>query len=60
MEYAVGLIYVSNFFKNGSKEAATEMIENIKLEFIELLKETDWLDEESRKLALAKVFYFYS
>lgn len=31
------------------------MIENIRLEFIQILRETDWLDDESRTLALAKV-----
>ena len=32
------------------------MIENIRQEFIQILKESDWLDDESRNLALAKVF----
>lgn len=34
---------------------ATEMIENIRVEFMQILRETEWLDEQSRELALAKV-----
>ena len=34
---------------------STEMIENIRQEFAQILKETDWMDEESRALALSKV-----
>lgn len=33
------------------------MIENIRVEFMQVLKETDWLDEQSRKLALEKVIF---
>jgi hypothetical protein len=31
------------------------MIENIRHEFKEILRETDWLDDMSQKLALLKV-----
>lgn len=31
------------------------MIENIRVEFMQILKEADWLDEESRNKALEKV-----
>ena len=58
MEYATGRLYVSKYFNNYSKEAASDMIENILEEFIEILKETDWLDDESKALALAKVIFF--
>ncbi len=34
------------------------MIDNIRKEFIQILKETDWLDDESRSLALAKVYNY--
>lgn len=34
------------------------MIENIRVEFMQILRETDWLDDQSRNLALAKVLYF--
>jgi hypothetical protein len=36
------------------------MIENIRQEFIQLLKEADWLDDESRIAAIEKVSLFYS
>jgi membrane metallo-endopeptidase-like protein 1 len=36
------------------KLQAHEMIENIRSEFVNILNETDWLDQESRRLALDK------
>ncbi|CAF0711928.1 unnamed protein product [Brachionus calyciflorus] len=54
MEFAVGRLYVMKHFNNYSKQAATEMIENIRIEFTQILRETEWLDDESRALALAK------
>ncbi|RNA08869.1 membrane metallo-endopeptidase-like 1, partial [Brachionus plicatilis] len=54
MEFAVGRLYVMRYFNNHSKQAASEMIENIRVEFMQILRETDWLDDQSRNLALAK------
>ena len=31
------------------------MIEKIRQEFIQIIKESDWMDKESKELALAKV-----
>jgi hypothetical protein len=36
------------------------MIENIRQEFVQILKESDWLDNQSKQKALAKVIYNYS
>ncbi len=55
MEYAVGRMYVSNYFNSESKRAATEMILNIQNEFRLNLKKVDWMDNESKKAALDKV-----
>lgn len=38
---------------------AREMIENIRQEFIQILKESDWLDDQSKEKAIAKVIYQY-
>jgi membrane metallo-endopeptidase-like protein 1 len=55
MEYAVGRMYVSNYFNSESKKAATEMILNIQNEFKLNLKKVDWMDAESKKAALDKL-----
>jgi len=46
---------VEFYLKHEFKKKATEMIESIRQEFIQLLKEADWLDEESRIAAIEKV-----
>ena len=59
MDFAVGRMYVLKHFANNSKKAASEIIENLRKEFILILKEIDWLDDESRALAIDKVKYIY-
>ncbi|CAF0711916.1 unnamed protein product [Brachionus calyciflorus] len=54
MEYAVGRLYVENFFNHDSKKASFEMIKNIQNEFKIMLNEYDWMDRVSRKAALEK------
>jgi predicted metalloendopeptidase len=55
LEYAVGRMYVSNYFNSESKKAATDMILNIQNEFKLNLKKVDWMDAESKKAALDKL-----
>ena len=55
MEYVVGRMFVQKYFDSNSKKLATEMIVNIKNEFTRMLKEVDWMDDESRSSALDKV-----
>lgn len=57
MEYAVGRMYVEKYFDEDSKNAATEMILNIKLEMNKILKEIDWMDEDSKLNVLKKAEY---
>ncbi|CAF0711924.1 unnamed protein product [Brachionus calyciflorus] len=54
MEYAVGRLYIENYFNNASKAAATDMILNIQNEFKEMLNELDWMDEKSKQIAIEK------
>ncbi len=60
MEYAVGRLYVMDNFDKRSKEDATQMVDVIRNEFIQILQEADWLDEKSKNLALDKALYIES
>ena len=60
MEYAVGRLYVANYFNGDSKSAATNMILNIQNEFKRSLKRIEWMENESKKAALEKVIIFIS
>ena len=57
----ISFVYLSQkqFISNLIRKS-TEMIENIRQEFIHILRESDWLDDESRELAIAKVFFSYT
>jgi predicted metalloendopeptidase len=59
MEYAAGRLYVSKFFNNESREAATEMIDYIRNEFKTILENNDWMDNSSKDKALDKVCNFF-
>ncbi|XP_064459622.1 neprilysin-1-like [Ornithodoros turicata] len=54
MGMAVGALFIKDNFDPRSKETATEMIHNIREAFNELLKENDWMDVETRKVAEEK------
>lgn len=51
---SVGAMYVRKYFKEDAKKNAVEMVADIREEFTEILKEVDWMDEETRKSALDK------
>ena len=51
---AVGSLYVSKYFQKKSKEAAEEMVTEIRREFIKILGEVEWMDDSTRKSAKAK------
>ncbi len=57
MSYAVGRLYVEKNFDEKSKKAAFEMIENIRAEFISMLKDNNWMDTESKQKAKEKAEY---
>merc|ERR1719402_831160 len=51
---ATSAMYVKKHFGNEAKKIMQGMVENILNEFVILLNEIDWLDEETRKKALEK------
>lgn len=52
---AVGKLYVEDSLKNGSREDAEEMIDDITAAFIEILNfETEWMDDEAKMFAREK------
>ncbi|KAH7956781.1 hypothetical protein HPB52_012724 [Rhipicephalus sanguineus] len=54
MGMAVGALFIRDNFDPHSKETALEMIHNIREAFNELLKENNWMDAETRKVAEEK------
>ncbi|KAH6933321.1 hypothetical protein HPB50_014335 [Hyalomma asiaticum] len=54
MGMAVGALFIRDNFDPHSKETALEMIHNIREAFNELLKENDWMDTETRRVAEEK------
>lgn len=52
---AVGALYVRKHFKEDSKAAALDMVNNIKKELQDILKTVPWMDKTTRKSALAKL-----
>ncbi|XP_011866367.1 PREDICTED: membrane metallo-endopeptidase-like 1 isoform X1 [Vollenhovia emeryi] len=54
MGISVGSMYVRKYFKEDAKNAALEMVDDIRQEFIKILKKVDWMDEKTRANALEK------
>jgi neprilysin len=52
--HAFGALYVRKHFKEDAKKIALDMVNNIKSEFKEILKEIDWMDPETKKGANEK------
>ena len=51
---AVGALYVQKYFKQDSKQAALEMVADIRLEFNRILEEIDWMDGVTKNKARQK------
>lgn len=51
---SVGALYIRKYFTEESKNAALELVNNIRDEFVELLHQISWMDEETRKTAIVK------
>jgi neprilysin len=51
---ATSALYVKHFFKKESKDIAIELVNRIRKEFEITLKNTDWMDEQTRMAALKK------
>lgn len=48
LPYAVGVIYVENYFKHQEKQEVLKMYYNIKDEFSNVLKESLWMDDKMK------------
>ncbi|RZC41734.1 membrane metallo-endopeptidase-like 1, partial [Asbolus verrucosus] len=51
---ASGALYIKHFFKREAKQTMLELVDNIKHQFIEILKTVDWMDDVTRQHALEK------
>ncbi|XP_059488680.1 neprilysin-2 isoform X2 [Neocloeon triangulifer] len=54
LSIAVGSQYVKRYFKEEAKKNSQDMVEDIRAEFIKILKTIDWMDDETRVNALEK------
>ncbi|XP_058117958.1 neprilysin-2-like [Anopheles ziemanni] len=52
---AVSALYIRKYFREESKRAALDMVNDIKSEFVNILKKVDWMDDVTRESALEKV-----
>lgn len=63
MIYTSSAIYVQKHFQKSDREAALEMIKDLRESFKEMLQINDWMEEETKKYAIEKVniniFYTY-
>ncbi|KAG9509324.1 Neprilysin-2 [Fragariocoptes setiger] len=51
---ALSSLYVRNYFKSNSKEMALDMVNYIRREFVKILNEVDWMDDETKQEARDK------
>ncbi|KAJ8679540.1 hypothetical protein QAD02_015327 [Eretmocerus hayati] len=51
---AVGALFIRDNFDHESKETALEMIHTLREAFNELLRENDWMDDDTKKVAKEK------
>lgn len=51
---AVGALFVRRDFNEKTKQEASEMVEEIRSEFIDVLSKVSWIDEQTRKKAIKK------
>ncbi|XP_031626240.1 neprilysin-2-like isoform X3 [Contarinia nasturtii] len=51
---AVGALYVRKYFNEKSKQHALEIVDNIRSSFIDMLHKVQWMDETTKKAAIAK------
>lgn len=51
---ATSALYVKNFFKKESRDAAWEIVNSIRNEFENTLNVTEWMDDDTRMKALEK------
>jgi membrane metallo-endopeptidase-like protein 1 len=54
LSIATSALYVKNFFKKESRDAAWEIVDMVRDEFENTLNVTEWMDDETRTKALEK------
>ncbi|PSN30408.1 Neprilysin-11 [Blattella germanica] len=54
LSFAVGYSYVSRFFDNKAKNSALQMVENIRTQFSDSIREVEWMDPDTQKVAQDK------
>ncbi|XP_066597327.1 neprilysin-2 isoform X2 [Prorops nasuta] len=54
LSISVGALYVRKYFNEEAKKNALEMVGDIRQQFTKILKQVEWMDEETKKSALAK------
>lgn len=52
---AVGALYIRKYFKPEAKQTAAQMVEQIRIEFKDFLKENKWMDAKTKLAASNKV-----
>lgn len=55
MPACVGAMYVRKYFHSDTKAAVLDMVNRIRDEFELILKEVTWMDEKTRRIAVAKL-----
>uniref|UniRef100_A0A915L194 Uncharacterized protein n=1 Tax=Romanomermis culicivorax TaxID=13658 RepID=A0A915L194_ROMCU len=53
-DMAVGALYVKQHFKHEDKEEALSMIKHLQTAFRQLVSKLDWMDEQTKKVAIEK------
>lgn len=51
---SVGALYVRKYFSRESKEAAVELVNNIRSEFVDILHGLSWMDDQTKAAAIEK------
>lgn len=50
----MGALYIRKYFNDESKRVATEMVDDIRSAFIDVLNNVTWMDEKTRVEAIKK------
>lgn len=51
---SVGALYIRKYFTEESKIAALELVNNIRDEFLKIVHQIPWMDDETKKTAIVK------
>ncbi|CAH0557229.1 unnamed protein product [Brassicogethes aeneus] len=54
LSIASGALYVRKYFNEESRQSAMEMVKDIRAEFLNILKNVEWMDDKTRVNALEK------